>query len=307
MKVLVIIVTHNASKWIEKVLSSLSGYDILIVDNNSSDSTLNLITAYPIAKLIKSDSNLGFGKANNLGLKFALENDYQYAFLLNQDAWPKGNSIDKLVEIANKNTEFGILSPVHLTGDGSKLDSGFVHYIKNSVDDLLLNDLISNKKSCIYQVPFVNAAAWLISKECLQRVGGFDPIFFHYGEDYNYCQRVNFHGYKVGFVVESFIFHDRENRTTNDPKYEKMVEDFSVFKRQFLLDYCDVNADDGYLRKKLRAELISTFINLLICCVKLNYSNFTNTRKKLFFIFSNIKTTKKSRINNRTAFLHYIN
>jgi GT2 family glycosyltransferase len=307
MPVLIVIVTYNASKWIEKVISSISGYDILIVDNNSSDSTLDLISLYPVIKVIKSDRNLGFGAANNIGLKFALENDYQYTFLLNQDAWPKGNSILKLIEIANTNTEFGILSPVHLTGDGGKLDYGFTQYIKNSVDDLMLNDLILGKKSNIYQVPFVNAAAWLVSKECLQKVGGFDPLFFHYGEDYNYCQRVNFHGYKIGIAIDAFIFHDRENRSTDNPEYKKLFENFASFKRQFLLDYCDVNADEVYLKKKLQSQITQTFKSLFVHAVQLNYKQFRDSLKKLYFILNNSKLTTKNRIDKRVAFPNFIN
>jgi GT2 family glycosyltransferase len=64
----------------------------------------------------------------------------------------------------------------------------------------------------IYEIEFVNAAAWLISAECIRTVGFFEPLFFLYGEDNNYLQRVTYHGLKIGIAPQSRIYHDRETR-----------------------------------------------------------------------------------------------
>jgi GT2 family glycosyltransferase len=58
-------------------------------------------------------------------------------------------------------------------------------------------------------VPFVNAATWLVSKECFQKTGYFEPIFNHYGEDRNFCDRVHYHKFKIGIVKNASICHDR--------------------------------------------------------------------------------------------------
>lgn len=81
----------------------------------------------------------------------------------------------------------------------------------------------------IYQVPLVNAAAWLLSRKCLEAVGGFDPLFLYYGEYDNYCQRATYSGIKIGVIPNAFIIHDREARPklkvlAFSPEYYKVVE-----------------------------------------------------------------------------------
>ena len=206
---MIIIVTYNSLKWIDKCLQSCGDYPVIVVDNNSSDNTVEFIKEeYPNVHLIEQDKNLGFGQANNIGISYALNHGADFVFLLNQDAYLVDSCLKKLIEIHQKNIQFGILSPIHLNGDGTHLDHNFSNYVARNRDfysDHVLNKSLKN----IYEVPFVNAAGWLISRKCLETVGGFDPMFFHYGEDDNYCHRVKYHGFKIGVVPNLFIKHDR--------------------------------------------------------------------------------------------------
>lgn len=203
-KITVVIVTYNGSKWIEKnfisLLNSTLPVSIVIVDNASTDSTLAIVAKFPEITCIKSEENLGFGRANNLGIRFAIEKGAEAIFLLNQDTWVFENTIQNLVEMAKKYPEFGILSPMHLTSNETDLDANFENYYKRQVQQISEN---------LVQVPFVNAAAWLISSSCFKRVGLFEPEFRHYGEDRNFCDRMRYHGYKVGVCTTSKIVHDR--------------------------------------------------------------------------------------------------
>ena len=106
----VVIVTFNGSFWIEKNLSQLLNsaipVDIIVVDNASTDATISLIEKFPSVTLIKSKVNLGFGKANNLGIKHALNNGAEAVFLLNQDTWIYENTIKIFDENLQKNPDF---------------------------------------------------------------------------------------------------------------------------------------------------------------------------------------------------------
>lgn len=62
----------------------------------------------------------------------------------------------------------------------------------------------------IINANFVCGAAWILTKECVKTVGGFDPTFYHYGEDDNYVNRTLFYGYKVGILPYALIYHDRD-------------------------------------------------------------------------------------------------
>ena len=150
MKVLVIIVSYNFEQWMERCLGSLRlsefPVDVLVIDNDSKDKTIELIrTQHPEVRLIENKKNLGFGRANNIGMQIALKEGYDFAFLMNQDAWIDANTIGALVSISQKHPEYGILSPVHLTGKGDKPDPGFgdyagIHTLNELKSDEILPD-----------------------------------------------------------------------------------------------------------------------------------------------------------------------
>ncbi|QOG03807.1 glycosyltransferase family 2 protein [Flavobacterium sp. MDT1-60] len=221
MKIVVVIVTYNPGKWIEKCLNSLLlstiEVEILIVDNNSTDGFQEIInSSYPQVEFIQCIKNFGFGAANNIGIKKAYDNSADFVFLLNQDAWVKSDTIEKLIFAQQNEPEFGIVSPIHLNGKGEDLDYNFSNYIIPSKCKGLYSDIYLNKvKSSIYLVNFVNAAGWLLSRKCIETVGGFNPSFFHYGEDDNYIERAHFHQFKVGVLATVVLFHDREERNSS--------------------------------------------------------------------------------------------
>jgi GT2 family glycosyltransferase len=216
--VYVIVVTYNGMKWISKCLNSLS-YDkivshIIIIDNLSTDGTPEFVQEhFPHIRLIKNNQNYGFGQSNNQGMKIACEEGAEYVFLLNQDAWIEDNTITKLVTVHRDNPQYGILSPIHLRGDGKSIDMKFGMFVTQSENHTLFSDLYlcRDKMAAIYPVPFINAAAWLIPVECLKIVGGFSPVYYHYGEDMDYANRVRFHDFKIGICPSTVIYHDRKN------------------------------------------------------------------------------------------------
>lgn len=216
MKVYVVIVTYNGIKWLEKCLNSVLNssihLQIVLIDNHSSDATVSFIKEnYPEIILLEQKTNLGFGAANNIGINYALKNEADYLFLLNQDAYLQKNTIEKLIEVSNKNQEFGILSPIHLNGLGNNFDLNFLNYIQKNTN-FIFDGFKNDYSKVAYEIPFVNAAAWLLPKATLEYVGGFDPMFFHYGEDDNFCQRILFHELKIAVVPKTYIYHDREVR-----------------------------------------------------------------------------------------------
>jgi GT2 family glycosyltransferase len=71
-------------------------------------------------------------------------------------------------------------------------------------------DLFSSTKKDLYSTTFINAAAWLVKRDTLSQIGFFDPLFFHYGEDKDYCNRILFHKKKIGITTDSKIYHARE-------------------------------------------------------------------------------------------------
>ena len=211
-RVLAIIVSYNFVGWMKRCLGSLRcselPVDVVVIDNFSTDDTVQMIKKnYPEVRLICSNENLGFGRANNIGLRIALEENYDAAFLLNQDAWVEKKTIGTLLKLCRKYPQYGVLSPIHLTGKGDKLDHGFAIY--TGVDKLSRFD----RDKDVISVPFINAAFWMIPAKVLCEIGGFCPLFYHYGEDKDYANRLISHRYLIGYSPLVLGWHDRENRT----------------------------------------------------------------------------------------------
>ncbi len=230
-KIHTIIVTHNAEQWLDVSLASVLRSDcpveVVVVDNASEDDTVERITKeYPDVKLIQLEENIGFGQANNKGISYALNNGAEHIFLLNQDAEVEPDTIRILAEIQHKYPEYGICSPVHLNGEGSFFDLKFARYgLETGVGDLLKYDLWENcrkrdkKMEClkpVYQVNYVNAAAWMLSRPCLYKTGGFHPLFFMYGEDDEYLNRMRMEKYLAGIAPSAVIRHHREQVIVNE-------------------------------------------------------------------------------------------
>ncbi len=238
-KTLIIIITFDGQLYIKNCLDGIynkKGFEILIIDNGSKDKTIEIIEKdYPLVKFIKNNENIGFGQANNIGLLFALENKYNFVALLNQDTEITVETLNGLISKMKLYPNYGILSPLHFYSE-NKLQKSFSKHIKAN-DDLtqdIINGVFSKE---IYDLPFVNAAIWLMSIECITRVGGFCPAFYHYGEDDNYCHRALYREIKIGVVPTFQAFHFSHNKNENYFKTRNLEK----YKTKLLIDYLNPN------------------------------------------------------------------
>lgn len=221
---LVIIVTYNAMQWakrcFESLINSTERVDIFVVDNGSTDGTQDYIKSnYPFVHFEQSLTNDGFGKANNKGLRFALENKYEYVYLLNQDAWIFPDTLSILINVAKEHKDYAIISPMQMQANMKNLDTNFLKFScgYNSNAHFVSDIFLHNIKD-VYDVDFVMAAHWLIPTRKLAEIGIFSPSFPHYNEDNNLIQRAQYFGYKVGIVPQALAVHDREYRVIDDKK-----------------------------------------------------------------------------------------
>ncbi len=287
-KISVVVVTYNGEIWIKKNIDSLlnSNYpiDIIVVDNASTDRSIELLKEYESVKLIENNYNLGFGKANNIGINCAIKNGADAIFLLNQDTWIFENTISNLADKLFENPDLGMVSPMHYSADETNLDSSFSTYY-NTFDA----EIDSNS---IRIVPFVNAAAWLVSKECFQKTGYFEPIFSHYGEDRNFCDRVRFHGFKIGIVKDAFICHDRivklnSNKIILQSQYLVLIQLINCNNSLFTSLFLGLKSVFGLPKFHFKSQGILKSIYLFYK-LKLYY----------FRLLLDIKTIKQIRLNS---------
>lgn len=159
-RVLVIVVSHNGMRWLPRCLSSvMSGaktpdsapevakkvfsgaktadsapeVDVYVWDNASTDGSADFVAEnYPQAILVRSRENLGFSIPNNKGFEYAVRQGYDYAYLLNQDAWVEPGALDLLVASARAHPEYGVLSPLQMTDGYKELDRQFAKWYSGS-------------------------------------------------------------------------------------------------------------------------------------------------------------------------------
>ncbi|WP_312343530.1 glycosyltransferase family 2 protein [Chryseobacterium binzhouense] len=304
MKIYTIIVTYNAMKWAEKCFSSLRQSSVplacIVIDNGSTDGTQDFIkTHFPEIKLIQSEQNLGFGKANNIGIEEAYKDNADFYYLMNQDAWLYKDSIQKLLDVYTHHPdkkEIGILSPVHIDGTEKKLDIFLDKYIASNFEKTrLISDLYFQKTELFYEMSFINAAHWLIPKSTIETVGGFNPYFFHYGEDNEYVNRVHFHQKKVLLAVHSKAVHDGK-QTLGKVDYTK-YPDLSIETK--ILNPNNPNALSQE-KKALRQSMVKNmFSGNRVQYKKLQekYRKITKEEKKLAEIVTQIKNVGLTFLN----------
>ncbi len=264
-KLFVIIVTYKGQRWYEHCFSSLRESSMpvhtIVVDNASNDGTVEFIKEkYPEIHLIESKENLGFGRANNIAMRYALDHGCDYVFLLNQDAWVEPNTLEKLIEIHQRHQEYGILGPVQVNAEKTKVLNGVIKFLVNpdSVNLDLFSDLLMGTVEEVYPVAEINAAAWLLPRKTLETVGGFDPIFLHYGEDWNYLSRTLYHKMKVGLTPHHMVVHDCKDHV-EQPRGYGIGFDKWLLQRAADIQYPDTQVDDmiKYYRRTAFSKLLA--------------------------------------------------
>ncbi|MCR5251777.1 MAG: glycosyltransferase family 2 protein [Lachnospiraceae bacterium] len=204
----VIIVTWNSAEYIEKCIESLFRHsnedvEVIVIDNDSNDKTTEIVEKLMESRshiiLIKNKENIGFGKANNIGLERARG---EYCVFLNPDVFFVDNIFSEMVKILKKDESVGIVSPVLLNADYSvqgfygKLPTNGLSVIFEEVliRPLLIHvvlkvkngrRLIVGKKTKCASI----GAAQMIRKNELIDLGGYPDRFFLYAEDIELAMR----------------------------------------------------------------------------------------------------------------------
>ncbi len=293
-----IIVTYNGMQWIERCLQCLRESSVpitpIVIDNNSSDGTCEYIpTMFPEVIWLPQKKNLGFGQANNIGFQYALQHDAEYVLLLNQDAYLHKDAIHHLIQESDGNS---LLSPIHLNGTGDSLDKMFRFLIKEN-DNTIIDDILTNKGLApSYRIGRVSAACWFLPISIIKSIGGFNPLFFHYGEDENYLHRLTFHNIPTVLVTMAKVYHDR------DIHGNVQVFNRKKLHRDILLIACNININ-------IKTKIIQ-YLRCLYECYAWNlplkqYKPLAWTKEILWTIF-HYKIISKSRSTEKNEYSSWL-
>ena len=223
--VYVVIVNWNRADDTIECLQALEGSDYsdyrpLVVDNGSTDGSPDAIrAAFPAVEMIANKDNLGFARANNIGIEHALRQGADYVFLLNNDTLVDGRLLTELVAVGESDPQIGMLAPkIYYHDGGSRLWSAGARWRRFPPRVTIIGYGREDGPAYSVQreVDYATGCAMLVKREVFERVGMFDPAFFMYHEDYDFSARVQRGGYRIVYVPQAVMWHKVSASTGED-------------------------------------------------------------------------------------------
>jgi GT2 family glycosyltransferase len=228
----IIIVSFNARADLERCLQSLHSpspaiaHEIIVVDNQSSDGSPEVAKRWPDAEVIEAGSNLGFARANNLGIRASTG---RLVLLLNSDTIVPPGAIDRLVAILNDHPDAAVVGPRLVDGDGrAELSFGSMLGPASELRQKLLfrgqaskipvlSGFVERATRREHTPAWVSGACLLVRRADAEAVGLFDERYFLYTEDIDFCAAIRARGRKVLFAPTVEVVHLRGRSAATAP------------------------------------------------------------------------------------------
>ena len=218
-KVAIIIVNWKQYELTKSCLSTLKSskfndFQIILIDNESNQKDLNdLKNQFDQVKTFTSEKNLGFTGANNIGINYAIKNQFEYVMLLNNDTEIDKNFINPLLKAFQKYKKLGAVQPVIMNfyqnkkvwNAGGNLNKFFGY-----------TSVIKKPKYINRKIDWITGCCILIKTVVIKKVGLLDENFFAYYEDVDWSIRIKKAGYDLAVVKSSLIYHHGSKASKNE-------------------------------------------------------------------------------------------
>lgn len=242
MDVSIIIVNYNTKRLTSQCINSIFeqtegvSFEIIVVDNNSTDGSQELLSQDNRIVFIEAGENLGFGKANNLGIKKSLG---RYLFFLNSDTILLNNALLYFLHfyesfegkiggvgcLLENDKGACIHSFANFPSVQSILRGFFVAFVSKYFNKEI--EIIQEKKNTnkYFFIDYVTGADLFVDRNIVEQYGAFDPDFFMYYEETEMQKRWNVNGYKSVIIKEPRIIHlegcsvGKQNKMFNERKF----------------------------------------------------------------------------------------
>jgi GT2 family glycosyltransferase len=214
---------QDTLKCIASLLDQTLPSTIIIIDNGSTDGSIEQIKSmYANVVLLEQEYNLGFAGGVNVGINFALENNYTHIALFNNDATADKDWLKNLLAIINENT-IGIATGLLLNSTGERIDTTGEFYSKWGLSfprNRGENRVFAHPDGLVFGA---SGGATLYRSEMLRDIGLFDEDFFAYYEDADISFRAQLAGWKVKYTSEAIAYH-KQGATS------KKIPGFTVYQ-----------------------------------------------------------------------------
>lgn len=214
---------------IDSVIDSSLKIELYVIDNSQHDQLGKQLANYSI-KYIKTDTNLGFGKAHNIGIRMAIESKSDYHLILNPDISFDEFAVEKLVLRAEKDKGIGLIMPNIIYPDGNiqylckllptPMNLIFRRFLPFKSIVNKLNDQYELKKmdfSKENEVPSLSGCFMFVRTSVLEKVAGFDERYFMYLEDVDLCRKIG-EVSKLIYYPDVSVVHNYEKGSYKNKK-----------------------------------------------------------------------------------------
>ncbi|MCC6721697.1 MAG: glycosyltransferase [Bacteroidia bacterium] len=228
-KTIAAIISYNGREFLPNCIKScqLAELEILVIDNNSKDGSLEYLCSQNHITLIKNNTNTGFTNAANQAVKYSINNDFDYLLLLNQDVEFEKEMVSLLLVDFEENPSMAVVSPMQMN-EQNEAEYQFKKICTDYGTDLT--------QTLTTEVKFVNAACWLMDLKKVREIGLFNPIFKNYGSDFNYCHRANYYGYKIGLNPNAKMIHKKKNQKDYEQNIFKSIKSYNTYFLALILN-----------------------------------------------------------------------
>lgn len=201
-------------EFLPQVLLNSANFEIVVVDNNSTDGSVELLREnFPNVIILQLDKNYGFAGGYNRALEHL---KYEFVILLNSDVAPTSKWIEPLISTLENNQTIAVAVPKILDYKNPSLfeyagaAGGFIDklgypFCRGRVFDTIEADCGQYNDSI--ELFWASGAAFAVRRELFLSIGGFDEDFFAHQEEIDLCWRIQKWGYKIMFVPQSSVFH----------------------------------------------------------------------------------------------------
>lgn len=222
LKLSIIIVNYDTPELTADCIRSIfqfrpsCSFEVILVNNGSNGIDMEQLRVFPEVRVIQTGKNLGFGKANNLGI---YNTNGDFIVLLNSDAKLIDDSFDKMLFYMDQNEHVGVLGPREVDREKryrlscgtfptffSELTRKIWHY-RLSFNDYNLRDYLDSKHALVKDVDWVSGYCMMLRRAALHQTGLLDEAFFMYFEDIDLCSRLREKKWEVHFFPETSVIH----------------------------------------------------------------------------------------------------
>jgi len=296
-----IILNYNGEKFLIEVLNSLlnSSYkeiEIIIVDNHSSDTSINIIKKqFPQVTLIENKENLGFAEGNNVGIRAA---NGKYICLVNNDLKVDPGWLEPMIDFLEQAPEYAAVQPKVLSwqqpdhfeyagASGGYIDKYGIPFMRGRIMDAVEAD--HQQYNDPVEIFWASGAAICFRKQVVEEVGTLDKDFFLHQEEIDFCWRLLLRGYKLAVIPRSIVYH-YGGASLN---YESPVKLYLNYRNN--LTMLLKNMSTRQLLQIIPFRLVIDAGAIALKLLHFQWAHMASIIKGYLFVISNWKTIQKKR------------